>query len=56
MKGRSWGPPRCCLAAEFPLGEVLVKGVSLAVGSGFGSSEFTISPYIWAREAQNAAC
>lgn len=47
----------CCLAAEFHLGEVLVNGVSLAVPSGFASSEFTIShlavhPYTRAREAQ----
>lgn len=57
MKARSRGAAMGCLVAEFHIGEVLVNGVSLAVPSGFASSEFTIShlamhPYTWAREAQ----
>lgn len=37
------GEPRHAVLLQFHLGEVLVKGVSLAVGSRFVSSEFTIS-------------
>lgn len=42
-KARSGGATMGCLASEFHLGEALAQRVSLAVGSGFGSSDFTIS-------------